>query len=496
MSTPIPSNRVRVTAWQAVAATAGHLRQGSADCVATSLTTDSRAVAPGSLFVALRGSTHDGHAFVPDAVKRGAVLVMVERGAAVQAHGAAVVEVADTLAAWGDLARAHLRAWRRRSREHAEPARVVAITGSAGKTTTKEMCAALLGGIGGCHATAGNLNNRIGVPAVAFGLEERHRFAVFELGMNSPGEIAALADIVEPDVGVLLNVGVAHAGGVGGGRADVAREKGALFEALPRRACAVVNADDLAAAAQLARTRASRAQTFGHSESAGYRLMERTPLGVSGSRVSIERPTAAGRERLEVRLAVAGEAAALDFVAALAAAEAALKATLDASLVSRTADELEAVKGRGVLRRLNDDILVIDDTYNANPSSMRAALSTLTEVAQVEGRRAVAIIGEMKELGALAEAEHRALGDELARAHVGLVIGCGGLADLALERAKAGGAEIVRAEGPLDGAAHAVHRVRAGDAVLLKGSRLAALERVLDELVRAHGAAQGTTEGR
>jgi UDP-N-acetylmuramoyl-tripeptide--D-alanyl-D-alanine ligase len=294
----------------------------------------------------------------------------------------------------------------------------VAITGSAGKTTTKELCAALLRLVAPCHATAGNLNNRVGVPAVLLQLEPRHQFAVVEVGMSLPGEIAALASIVEADVAVVTNVGLAHAGGVGGTVADVAREKGGLFAAVAAGGVCVANADDDAVMTSAARARGRRV-TFGRSSGADVRLAERTPRGLEGSTLRIERR---GRS-VRVDLPIPGDAAGLDLVAALAAAEAAA-GPIDDALVTAAVAGVGPVAGRMNVRRTGDTT-VIDDAYNANPTSMRAALGALGESG--EGRR-VAILGEMKELGPAAESEHEALADAIVRARVALLVSCGGLA--------------------------------------------------------------------
>jgi UDP-N-acetylmuramoyl-tripeptide--D-alanyl-D-alanine ligase len=487
MATPIPTNHARMSLPAVLEATNGRLARtplGPVEVVG--ITTDSRAVTPGSAFVALRGETHDGHDFVRRAALAGARTLIVGRGRGRDLEvdvDAAVVEVDDTLVAWGALGRAHLRAWRAET----SGARTVAITGSAGKTTTKELCASLLGLFGRCHATPGNLNNRVGVPAVALGLEGTDRFALFELGMSLPGEMGALATIATPDVAVLLNVGVAHAGGVGGSRADVAREKGALLEALAPSAIAVVNADDDAVLSQLPRTRAARVVTFGRTPDADYRLLERSAAPEGGSHLAVELPRHDGRRRVDVDLPLPGEASAIDLVAALAAAEAASGVEIDAALLARTVAGVSSVSGRASLRRLAGDIVVLDDSYNANPASMRAALQTLDEIASPGGRRTVAILGEMKELGPLGPREHELLGDELGRRRLALVIGCGGLMNLALDRAALAGTRIAKAEDTLAAARLAVDEIRGGDAVLLKGSRSAAVERVWAALEEKHG---------
>jgi UDP-N-acetylmuramoyl-tripeptide--D-alanyl-D-alanine ligase len=485
VATRIAPNRAVFDAGAVAEATGGRLVRATEGRIACGVTSDSRAVVPGGGFVALRGERHDGHAFVAGAIDAGASLVVVERGRAPQDARADVVEVDDTLAAWGAMARAHVRAWRRAN----AAARVVAITGSAGKTTTKELCAALLRAEGACHATAGNLNNRVGVPAVVFQLETKHRFAVLELGMSVPGEIAALGAVVEPDVAIITNVGLAHAGGVGGALADVAREKGALFEAVRPGGVCVANADDAPVMEQLGRApRSSRATTFGRSERARYRLVARKPLGMEGSRLRVARPLAAsaaavpdatvrGDDEVSVVLPIPGEAAAIDFAAALAAADAAVQGRVDPRTGLRG---LAPIPGRMHVRRARG-VTVLDDAYNANPGSMRAALATLAESG---GGRRVAVLGEMKELGPTAEREHEDLADAVAAAGVALLVSCGGMADLVAQGARARGVEVVLAADAAEAARTASERVRPGDVVLVKASRSVGAERVVEALTR------------
>ncbi|MGO9836511.1 MAG: UDP-N-acetylmuramoyl-tripeptide--D-alanyl-D-alanine ligase [Polyangiaceae bacterium] len=477
MATPIPENRASFDAPAAAAATGGRLVRASQPVRRVlGVTTDSRAVTPGCAFVCIRGERHDGHEYIDAAIAAGATLVVVERGRAPADPRVDVVEVDDTLVAWGAIAGAHLREWRRSSPE----ARVVAITGSAGKTTTKELCAALLRAVAACHATSGNLNNRVGMPAVVLGLEPHHRFAVLELGMSVPGEIAALAAIADPDVAVVTNVGLAHAGGVGGTLEDVGREKGALFAHLGPEGVAVANADDPAVVAQTRRAQSARSVLFGRSERSDVRLVRRKPLGAEGSRVYVRR---ADRESAFV-LPIPGEVAAIDFTAALAAAEAALGVTLDDARIASALRTLPPIAGRMQVRRLQNDILVIDDAYNANPASVRAALSALGEIA---GARRVAVLGEMKELGPEAEREHERLGEAVASAGVALLVSCGGLADLTVRTAKGGGVEAFCAKDAAEAALVCAEHVRTGDRVLVKASRSVGAERVVDALVRAYG---------
>jgi UDP-N-acetylmuramoyl-tripeptide--D-alanyl-D-alanine ligase len=478
MGTAIPPNTAQLTAWSAAAATGGRLRLAREAGPAQGVVSDSRSVTPGCAFVALRGALHDGHDYVDSAVAAGAVLLILEKGRKAVRAPVDVVEVDDTLVAWGDLARAHLRAWRRSRRD----VRCFAITGSAGKTTTKELCAALLRSLGGCHATAGNLNNRVGVPAVAFGVAADHRFAVFELGMSLPGEIARLGDIVEPDVAILTNVGVAHAEGVGGSRFDVAREKGDLFAGLSPGAVAIVCADDVAAFGQLARSRAGQSVTFGASVGADYRLLDRRAVGLDGSDVRVLRRFDSTEVR--VRLPLVGEAAAIDFCAALAAVESV--ARLDDDVVSRALRlHFRRPAGRLHVRRLANGTTLLDDTYNANPQSFRAAFQALAELA--EGRPAVIVVGEMKELGAIAPSEHVSLGPLIVRAGARLAVSCGGLADAAVHAAREAGIEVALGADAEEAASLATSLVNAGDVVLVKASRGVGAECVVEALVRAGG---------
>jgi UDP-N-acetylmuramoyl-tripeptide--D-alanyl-D-alanine ligase len=491
MATPIPENRARFTA-DAITRVTGGARVVRAVTARPELeyegvTSDSRAVRRGCVFVALRGETFDGHAFAARAIEAGAGAVVVLRGRGAElgesARGRAdVVEVDDTLVALGDLARDHLARWRA-APSPSGPRRVVAVTGSAGKTTTKELTAALLRAVAPCHATAGNLNNRIGVPAVIFALEEAHRFAVVEMGMSVPGEIAAVASIARPDVAIVTNVGVAHAEGVGG-REGVLREKRAVYEALLPDGVAIVNADDDFSRRAAEASRGGTASTFGRDASATYRLVARAPRGPAGAEVTLARLASSP---LVVTLPLPGEAAAIDLAAALAAQEAASGVVLEAPAIDAALARVH-LPGRAQVLTLGDGTLVVDDTYNANPGSVRAALAALAEIGP--GRRRVAVLGEMKELGDLAAGEHEALGAALVEAGVALAIGCGGLVGLALARAEAlagPGFLGVPAASTEEAALAAASRIEPGDVVLVKGSRSVGAERVVLELVRTRG---------
>lgn len=475
MATPIPENRYASDA-ASLAACVGGVVTGDPSVAARGLLTDSRAVTPGAIFAAITGESLDGVRFAPAALEAGAAIVLAgrrspalgaARAAATAAEGRALVEVDDVVHALGEIARAALAAFR----EGDARRRVVGITGSAGKTTTKELTRALLSAYGPTRATFGNLNNLIGLPMTILTLAEGDRFAVLEMGMSVPGEIARLAEIGAPDVGIVTNIGDAHAEGVGG-REGVAREKGALFAALGEGRVAIVNADDPLAVRESARS-AGRAVTFGRAEAADYRLLSREPIpGRLATRVRLSRPAGA----LELVMPLVGEAAAIDLAAALAAAEAASGEVLPSDALDAALATV-ALEGRAQVRSGVSGITVIDDSYNANPASVRAALSTLGEVGQ--GRRLVAVLGEMKELGAESEALHRGLAPDLAAAGVSLLVTLGGLSDALGEAARALGLETRAFPGAAEAARALQDELRPGDVVLVKASRSVGAEAVV-----------------
>ncbi len=484
MATPIPKNVAPISPWD-FAGWAKSVRARDGLAAAVGVCTDSRAVAPGNAFFALKGEQFDGGDYVDQAIASGATLIVTEREFSTdRAH---VVVVSDALRALGFAASMHLCAWRR-SRRDRDRARTIGITGSAGKTTTKQIALALASTLGDTHATLGNLNNRIGLPMVVLGLQDHHRFAVLEMGMSVRGEIYELVQIAPPDVAVITNVGVAHAEGVGGDRVDVAREKGAIFGALGEHGVAIVNADDDAAAGQLSLSRAKIALFFGRSERADYRLISVQTRGVAGTRITFERPGIERRKQtLEVDSPLLGYAAAIDFLAALAAVEAAGVTSLEPSAIQSAMRTLANASSRGDVIRLGDGTIVIDDSYNANPHSMLAAIAVLRDVARDEKRRSVAVLGEMKELGAVARSEHAAIGEFLASEGIELVIGTGGLIDHALDAARAGGVQVRDASNVENAIKIALAEIGPKDVVLVKASRSVGVEAVLRALVAARG---------
>ncbi len=445
MATPIPDNHACFTLAELAELTGGRCL-GAAERKVSGVVTDSRRVEAGALFVALRGENHDGHAFLPQVAQRGAA-ALVREGTELPT-GLDAVAVPDTLEALSAIARGHRRRW---------GGRLVAITGSAGKTSTKELAAAALRGAGRrVRATVGNLNNRVGVPMTLLTLAADDELAVIELGTSEPGEIAALAAMAEPDVGVVTLVSEAHTAGLGG-LEEVRREKTALLRALGDRGVGIVAGDDPSLAGE-------RALRFGAQEEADARLLD---WGIEGSRTHAV-VQVAGRT-IELRLRLLGEAAARNAAAALLIAQS-LGADLDAAAGGMEA--LAPLAGRMCPIDVGG-ALVIDDSYNANPRSMELALRTARKLADRRGARLLAVLGDMKELGSLSVPAHRRLrqlAEELADVHV--FVGS--------EMARVGEVWEDLAELPahLDAAAP--------DVVLVKGSRSMGLERVVDAL-RARG---------
>lgn len=434
----------------------------------TGVSIDTRTLRPGELFVAIRGPNRDAHAFLEEAVARGAAGLVVERGRGELPTGVPVVAVEDTTRALGALAAGHRARFR---------GVVVGITGSNGKTTTKEMCAAILGARAACLKTEGNLNNLYGLPLTLLRLEERHRTAVVELGMNQPGEIAALAAIARPTVGVVTNVGTAHIEHLGSQEA-IAREKGSLLEALPADGVAVLNADDPRVLAQRART-AARALTFGTGPDADVRAHKVVSLGERGFSFELVTPSGA----CPVQVAGLG---AVTVSNALAAAAAALAAGASLKEIAEGLAHFRPVGGRMERVALPRNVIVINDTYNANPQSMASALRSLAEL---KGQsRGIAVLGDMAELGEEAARAHRATGRLVAELGLDFLFAVGELAGEVARGALESGMRPDRVHAGRDvaeTAARVLEILRGNDWVLVKGSRTMRMERIVSAIAEA-----------
>jgi UDP-N-acetylmuramoyl-tripeptide--D-alanyl-D-alanine ligase len=456
-----------LTASLVAEATGGRLAAGSPSQVFTEVSTDTRTITPGALFVALRGERFDAHAFVATSVAAGAVGVLVSAPPDAPVEGAVVIVVPDTLRALQALARAIRRA---------SGARVIAITGSTGKTTTKEVTADLLSARYRVFRNRGNLNNHVGLPVSLLELVERPDLAVVELGMNHEGEIRTLVHIAEPDVRVWTNVGDAHVGHFGS-REAVARAKAEILDGATEATLVVSNADDPLVAAHVRRSPA-RQVTFGFGEHANVRATEVEDQGFDGTSAAIQ--TAHGPVRLKVPLA--GRAQLTNVLAATAVA---LEFGIAPDAIEERVAALEPVARRGMIRVAPNGARVVDDSYNASPAAVHAMLAALAAT-PVRGRR-VAVLGEMLELGSASRQLHEACGRAAAAAGVRELVVIGGeAADGLAAGAIAGGmprAQIRRFSDSGSAAGRIHEFVASEDLVLVKGSRGTRTDIVVDRLL-------------
>lgn len=429
-----------------------------ADGTFTSVSTDTRTLQPGALFVALSGPNFDGHDFVSAAVDRQAAAALVARPVPLDIPQ---VVVADPLAALSRFA----LAWRR---HFSIP--VIGVTGSNGKTTTKEIIGAILSQLGPCLVTRGNLNNHIGVPLMLLELTADHRFAVIEMGANHLGEIAHLASIAEPTIGVVTNAGAAHLEGFGSLDA-VASGKGELFKALPANGVAVVNADDKYAAQWRDNRAADTLFTFGFEQPANFTAHKVQASGDEGGfKIDFELVTPFGARRASLGL---GGLHNLRNALGAAAAAAAAGAALD-DLVAGLA-RVRAVAGRLELKPALNGAFLVDDSYNANPSSLKAGLDTFKSF----GGARWLILGDMMELGDSADELHAEVGRYAKQAGITRLLAIGKRSHFAV----AAFGEGARWFADMDALIAAARSALApGVAVLIKGSRSNRLERVTNAL--------------
>lgn len=469
MASAIPPNQARFTRAELVEATGGEC--GAFEGEVCGISTDSRAELVGGLFVALSGERYDGHAFVDAAAQRGARVVLVEKE--VGNVGAAVVlRVPSALEALGRLAAYHRRRWGKR---------VVAVAGSVGKTTTRTAVYAVAKAAGrAASCPPGNLNNRIGVPMVLLTLRHHDDLCVVELGTSEPGEIALLTAMAEPDVGVLTRISLEHSEKLGGLDA-IEQEEGALLRGLRKASTAVINADDERCVRQLAGSPAARQLGYGFRTGAKqvhhYRILGQDSLGGGQSRVRIERPQGG---LLDVRSPLLGPPGAYALVAALASVEVLLGRSLTGDEAERAlASPLLGEPGRLTPVELGDGSLVLDDTYNSSPASVRSSVNVARQLADTRAGRLLLVLGEMRELGELSLDAHREVGADLVDARPALVVAFGGDASAFLEEPARRGVAVELARD----AQAALEVVRArrtpGDVILVKASRSLRAERIV-----------------
>jgi len=457
---------------EVVEATGGSLLRGSPRTLLTSFSIDTRTLAENGLFFALPGSRTDGHAFLHEAARAGAAAAVISRPPQAEMEApAALVQVDDPVQAlWrcGQLARKKV------------PAKVVGLTGSTGKTTTKELIAASLATTRRVHRTTGNLNNHLGLPLTLLACPEDAQVQVVEMGMSAPGEIAALTELADPDVGLVTNVRPVHLEFFRS-LDDIAAAKGELFAKLRPEATAVVNLDDGHVRLQAQRHAGPRL-TFGRDAAADLVLEEVEDRFLPGAALTVRQGER--RERLELRLP--GAHSAENALAALATVLAAGASLEEAASGMRT---LEAGPGRGRIHRLGQGIALVDDVYNSNPAAVAAVLRTLSGTRA--GRR-VLVFGDMLELGPEEALFHREVGRLAAKAGVDLIVGVGARSREAVEEAARCGVHGTAHEPDASSAARGMAgRLRPGDFVVVKGSRGIRLEKVVQAIQAAFPPEQG-----
>ena len=453
-------------------ATGGSPFTGDSEWSCRGISTDTRTLREGNLFIALPGKNFDGHDCLTAAAEKGAtgLLIRMDRAGklGVGTKGLPVIGVPDTLQALGDIA----CAWRRR---FSLP--VVAITGSSGKTTTKEMLSAIASRLQKVVVTEGNLNNLIGLPQTLLNIRKEHELAVVEMGTNSPGEIARLAAIAQPDIGLITNIGPAHLEGLGSIEA-IREEKGALFQVMNGHGTAIINRDDDAVGILDGRWQGDRI-TFGLKSGADITAWRVETAGLEGVRFNlvingIETPVhlaAPGLHNVQNALAAAAAARALGF---------------DREAIAAGLAAFCPVPGRMEIRRLGNGAFLILDTYNANPASMRESLKTLQDLRR-EGRATV-ILGDMLELGAQAQELHEEVGGFLVKTGVDRVFLKG-----ALSQSTAAGAikkgfhneRIAFFDDPEEVLASLRSFLKKDDWLLIKGSRMMKMEVVAESIISA-----------
>lgn len=446
-------------------ATGGRLVAGSPGTLFTGVSIDSRTVVVGALFVAIRGDRVDGHAYITEAIRRGATGVLASHAEDI-AGDVAVVVVDDTVEALqriGHFVRQE------------SGADVVAITGSAGKTSTKELIADVLSARYRVFRNRGNLNNHIGLPLSLTELASGPDIAVVELGMNHPGEIRTLVQLARPGIRVWTNVGDAHIGHFGS-RAAVAQAKAEILEFADATTVAVVNSDD----EQIRRHTGGfpgRLVTFGTGEAAQIRASHIQDRGFDGTTADVHTPGGT----IPIELALPGHAHLLNALAAIAVA---IEFRVPADDIARRVASAQPVRRRGSEVKLANGARLIDDTYNASPAAVMAMLQAMA-VTPVTGRR-VAVLGEMLELGESAVALHQACGRSAAEHGVDLLVAVGGpAADGFVAGAVAAGlppAQTRRFADAASAAGPVAALVRSGDVVLIKGSRGTRTDVIADAL--------------
>jgi UDP-N-acetylmuramoyl-tripeptide--D-alanyl-D-alanine ligase len=450
-----------------VQATGGTLLRGDGETRVDSFDIDTRRMRSGGLFFALKGSRADGHDYLAAASRAGAAAAIVEREPDGKIEGpAALIRVDDAVAA--------LSAGGALARKKCGGAKFIALTGSVGKTTTKNLISAGLGSTRRVHSTEGNRNNHLGVPLTLLACPEDAEFAVVELGMNAPGEIAHLARLTQPDIGLVTAIRPAHFENFDS-LDDIAAAKGELYAVLAREGTSVVNLDDHNARLQAARHAGPRV-TFGRSGSADIVLQSVNDRLIPGAELTFRY----GDRTRSLQLRLAGAHNAWNAVAALATVAAAGE---DIDAAADAMGRVEPTPGRCKIHQLDAGVVVVDDSYNSSPNALAAVLRTLQH-SQTSGRKIV-VMGDMLELGSRETQFHREAGRRVAQIGVDILVGVGPRSRAALDVARKSGVPETRHEKDARSAAETLPGlVRPGDLLLIKGSRAMQLEIVVEALLR------------
>ncbi|MGB9628536.1 MAG: UDP-N-acetylmuramoyl-tripeptide--D-alanyl-D-alanine ligase [Thermodesulfobacteriota bacterium] len=456
-------------------ATGGSLLQGEEEASFKGISTDSRTIQEGELFIALKGDRFDGHHFAIDALEKraGGILIEEEKIKDIRWNGyrpKAVISVRDTLRALGDMARA-------RRRQCGIP--VIGITGSNGKTTTKELISACLETTFPVLKTKGNLNNLIGLPLTLLNLTDKEKIAVLEMGMNVPGEIRRLTEIAEPDVGIITNIEKAHLEGMGS-LERVKQEKGALYRSMRRDGTILVNQDD-PNVVDLAHSFSGQKITFGIKNPADVMAKEIRLRGKEGTSFTL----IFEKEAMEVNLRLLGR----HFIAnALCAVAVASLFGIEIRRVREVIEGFQPFPMRMEVIPLRGGKTLINDSYNANPKSTEMALETLAEV-KGNGRGLV-VLGDMLELGEVAEEAHREIGRKIQALSMDFLLALGEWAPVLVESAIRQGFPFERAkvvEDHSEALSILTRVMREGDWILVKGSRRMGMEKIVEGLMEKEG---------
>ena len=465
------------TATQILQATGGVLLAGGQGNTFYGITTDSRKVQDGNLFVALQGEKFDGHDFVGVALEQGASGLLVHEETkfkiTLQDKKVTVIKVADTLRALGDLAHDYRERF---------SIPVIGLTGSSGKTTTKEMMAAIIGRAKNTLTTEGNLNNLIGLPQTIFRLTEDHKLAILEMGTNTRGEIKRLTQIAVPDIGLITNVGPAHLAGFGS--VDIVREeKGDLFFNMKPTGTAIVNLDDEAVRI-VAERWLGRRITFGMNLDADVTAKDIEKNGARGVRFNLVISDKVNKVEMKI-------VGIHHIYNALAAAAAAWAAGIDGKSIAEGLAAFRPVSGRMQIIKLQNCSFVLDDSYNANPASVREALMTLKDLKNHHS--GYVFLGDMLELGAAASEMHRKIGFLMATIGVNAVFLKGDFSTVTAAGALEGGMlpqNIFFLSQEEDGMLFLKNNLKKGDWILVKGSRRMKMEKIAVQICDLFGKAE------